>query len=208
VKVAICVLLMCISAFAVGCGSDGESDEGTPTVPSTSATTTGDTAAEAPTLVGRWERVNECPQLVEAIEQAGLAEIAPGVVGDYFPNATPKELAQKDDLCKGAKPFVHSHFFNENHGFGSLTEDLEQVDDGIYEITDDGTFRHRQLPLQDRRRQPDAHTCAHQGDEGRGSSPPARVHERRMGARRELSGSRLEARRLQRVVLMRDELGS
>jgi hypothetical protein len=140
VKVAICVLLMCISAFAVGCGSDGESDEATPTVPSTSATTTGDTVAEAPTLVGRWERVNECPQLVEAIEQAGLAEIAPGVVGDYFPNATPKELAQKDDLCKGAKPFVHSHFFNENHGFGSLTEDLEQVDDGIYEITDDGTF--------------------------------------------------------------------
>jgi hypothetical protein len=140
VKVAICAVLMCISAFAVGCGSDGESDEGAPTVPSTSPATTGDTTAEAPTLVGRWERVNECPQLVEAIEQAGLAEIAPAVASEYFPGATPKELAKKDDLCKGAEPFVHSHFFNENHGFGSLTEDLEPVDDGIYEITDDGTF--------------------------------------------------------------------
>jgi hypothetical protein len=140
VKVAICVLLMGISAFAVGCGSDGDSDEGAPTVPSTSPTTTGDTTAEAPTLVGRWERVNECTQLVEAVEQAGLAEIAPAVASEYFPDATPKELAQKDDLCKGAEPFVHSHFFNENSGFGSLTEDLEPVDDGIYEITDDGTF--------------------------------------------------------------------
>jgi hypothetical protein len=33
VKVAICVLLMCISAFAVGCGSDAESDEGAPDRP-------------------------------------------------------------------------------------------------------------------------------------------------------------------------------
>ena len=138
-KGLICVLIACVSAFAVGCGSDSESDEGTPTVPATSSATTGDATTEAPTLIGRWERVNECPQLVEAIEQAGLAEIAPGVVGDYFPNATPQELAQKDDLCRGAEPFVHSHFFNENRGFGSLTEDLEPVDDGIYEITDDGT---------------------------------------------------------------------
>jgi hypothetical protein len=140
VRRSICVLLTCLFAVAVGCGSDGESDEGAPTVPSTSPATTGDTTAEAPTLVGRWERVNECPQIVEAIEKAGLAEIAPGVASEFFPHATPKELAQKDDLCKGAKPFVHSHFFHENGGFGSLTEDLEPVDDGIYEITDDGTF--------------------------------------------------------------------
>lgn len=139
-KVAICVLLMCISAFAVGCGSDAESDEGAPTVPSTSPATTGDTTAEAPSLVGRWERVNECPQLVDAYRQAGLAEIAPAFVGDYFPDATPEELAKKNDLCDGAEPFVHSHFFTEDGEFGSLTEDLEQVDDGTYEVTDDGTF--------------------------------------------------------------------
>ena len=131
---------MCTSAFAVGCGSDGESDEAAPTVPSTSPATTGDTAADTPTLVGRWERINEFPQLVEAVEQAGLGEIAPAVASDYFPDATPKELAKKHDLCKGAEPFVHSHFFNENGEFGSLTEDLEPVDDGTYEISDDGTF--------------------------------------------------------------------
>jgi hypothetical protein len=141
VRGTICVLLLCLSAFAVGCGSDNESADGSATAASTGSTT-GEAApaAETPTLVGRWERVNECSQLVEADERAGLAEIAPGNVGDYFPDATPKELAQKDELCKGAKPFVHSHFFNENGGFGSLTEDLEPVDDGVYEITENGTF--------------------------------------------------------------------
>jgi hypothetical protein len=140
VKVAVWIALVCISVLVVGCGSDGEPDEAAPTVPSTNSGTTAATTEEVPALVGRWERVNECPQRVEAIEQAGLPEIAPGVVGDYFPDSTPKELAKKDDVCKGAEPFVHSHFFTERREFGSLTEDLERVDDGVYEITEDGTF--------------------------------------------------------------------
>jgi hypothetical protein len=139
VKRAICVLLICFSGIAVGCGSEGESAEGTPTVGATDSTTqTKET--ETPALVGRWERVNECPQLVAAFEEAGLAELAPAFLGDYFPDAKPQALAQKDDLCEGADSFVHSHFFTDTGEFGSLTEDLEQVDDGTYEITDDGTF--------------------------------------------------------------------
>jgi hypothetical protein len=38
-------------------------------------------------------------------------------------------------------PFVHSHFFTADGAFGSLTEDLQQVDDGPYEILDGGRFR-------------------------------------------------------------------
>jgi len=137
VKTVMCLALMWLSAFAVGCGSDGtESGEESPT-PSTVGSTT---VKEAPTLVGRWERVNECPQLVKAFEQAGLGDIAAGYLGDYFPDTTPKELARKDDLCEGADPIVHSHFFTDTGAFGSLTEDLEQVDDGMYETTDDRTF--------------------------------------------------------------------
>jgi hypothetical protein len=131
------------SVLAAGCGgSEAEQAEssGQISVASTAATTP-TTTAETQALVGRWERVNECPQLVKALSEAGLGAIAASVGGDYFPDSTPKELAKKDDLCRGAEPFVHSHFFTETGEFGSLTEDLEQVDDGTYEILDGGRFR-------------------------------------------------------------------
>jgi hypothetical protein len=131
-----------ISVLAAGCG--GESEQAEPSAPTSvasTAATTPTTTAETEAFVGRWERVNECPQLLKALSEAGLAAIAASVVGDYFPDSTSKELAKKDDFCRGAEPFVHSHFFTETGEFGSLTEDLEQVDDGPYEIIDDSTLR-------------------------------------------------------------------
>ena len=104
-------------------------------------TTTGSSTAETASIVGRWERTNECPQLVEALNDAGLGVIAPAVAGDYFPSASAKALAKKDDVCEGAKPFVHSHFFDAAGNFGSLDENENQVDDGTYEIIDGDTFR-------------------------------------------------------------------
>jgi hypothetical protein len=132
-----------ISVLAAGCGG-GESEQAEPPAPTSvasTAATTPTTTAETEALVGRWERVNECPQLLKALSEAGLGALAASVVGDYFPDSTPKELASKDDLCRGAEPFVHSHFFTGTGEFGSLTEDLEQVDDGPYEIIDDSTLR-------------------------------------------------------------------
>jgi hypothetical protein len=137
----VCALL--ISVLAAGCGgSESEQAEpsGQTSVASTAATTPA-TTAETQALVGRWERVNECPQLVKALDEAGLGAIAPSVVGDYFPGISAKKLAKKADLCAGAKPFVHSHFFTDSGAFGSLTEDLQQVDDGPYAIINDSTFR-------------------------------------------------------------------
>jgi hypothetical protein len=137
------LLLVAILVVAAGCGGSGESAE-EPSGQSTAAATesaTSDTTSDAPPLVGRWERVNECPQLVKALNQAGLGAVAPAMVGDYFPEASPKQLARKDDLCKGAEPFVHSHFFDEAGMFGSLDENQNRVDDGMYEILDEGRFR-------------------------------------------------------------------
>lgn len=54
-----------------------------------------------PALVGRWKRVNKCPELVKALEDSGLGAIAPSLLGDYFPEAPPEELARKHDLVKG-----------------------------------------------------------------------------------------------------------
>jgi hypothetical protein len=132
-----------ISLLLVGCGG-GESESAEPSgrtsVASTDATTP-TTTAETQALVGRWERVNECQQLVKALDEADLGAVAPGVVGDFFPGISAKKLAKKSDLCARAEPFVHSHFFTDTGAFGSLTEDLQQVDDGTYALIDNSTFR-------------------------------------------------------------------
>jgi hypothetical protein len=72
------------------------------------------------------------------------------VVGDYFPNVQPTTLAKKKNVCAGAKPQIHSHFFTADGKFGSLDQHGTQVDDGTYRLlsTDtvkinDGTFRFR-----------------------------------------------------------------
>lgn len=137
------VSALLIPVLVVGCGgSESEPAEpsGKTSVASTDATTP-TTTAETHALVGRWERVNKCPELMRALSEAGLGAIAVSVAGDYFPDATPKELAKKGNVCQGAEPFVHSHFFTDSGAFGSLTEDLQQVDDGMYEILDGGRFR-------------------------------------------------------------------
>jgi hypothetical protein len=79
--------------------------------------------------------------LVNALKNAGLGATAPAVVGDFFPGSTPKQLAKKPDICKGAKPMVHSHFFAKDRRFGSLDQNGNQVDDGRYRIISRHTFR-------------------------------------------------------------------
>lgn len=97
--------------------------------------------ARVPSLVGRWSRVHRCQELVNALKKAGLGATAPAAVGDFFPGSTPKQLAKKPDICKGAKPMVHSHFFAKDRRFGSLDQNGNQVDDGRYRIISRHTFR-------------------------------------------------------------------
>src|SRR5512141_3099123 len=71
-------------------------------------------------IVGRWQQSHTCDELVSALNALGLGALAPGAVGDYFPNLTPEELAAKTDICSGAVPQLHSHFFTASGLFGSL----------------------------------------------------------------------------------------
>jgi hypothetical protein len=89
--------------------------------------------AKAP-FFGRWQTIRTCSGLVQALRNANLRPLAPGVVGDYFPNQTPQQLARKRHLCRGAKPQRHSHFFTRDGLFGSLDQFGQQVDDGTYHI--------------------------------------------------------------------------
>jgi hypothetical protein len=99
-------------------------------------------SAEVSPLVGEWRRVTTCQELVQALRDAGLGDIAPEMVaGNGLVRGTPERLAKKADICEGAVPREHSHFFTDFGTFGSLNWRGEQVDDGTYEIVDDRTFR-------------------------------------------------------------------
>jgi hypothetical protein len=63
------------------------------------------------------------------------------MVGDYFPEFSYDELAAKDDVCSGARPQLHSHFFAADGVFGSLDQYDNQVDDGTYTIVDSDTLQ-------------------------------------------------------------------
>jgi hypothetical protein len=88
-------------------------------------------------LVGAWERVTRCEELVSALKQAGLQDwVLESVSGNEFIPGYPDPAHP----CKGAVPRKHSHFFTPGGEFGSLDWKGEQVDDGTYKIVDDDTF--------------------------------------------------------------------
>lgn len=91
-------------------------------------------------LVGRWETRRTCQGLVQALRNAGLLSLAPGVVADYFPGESPRQLSRRAHLCRGASPQDHSHFFTRGGQFGSLDQRGQQVDDGVYRLTGPGTL--------------------------------------------------------------------
>jgi hypothetical protein len=108
-------------------------------------------ASRSSALVGRWERVTTCRELVTALAKAGLRKTAPAMLaGNGLVTGTPKQLAGKADICKGAVPRRHSHFFTAAGQFGSLDYNGMQVDDGMYRVLNartvrinDGTFHFR-----------------------------------------------------------------
>jgi len=130
------VVMLVIGGLVVGCGSD-DSDTSEAPSPETEATTT----ARAASIVGRWEVLRTCDGMVKALREAGLGKLAPPVVGDYFPDQNPKQLARKAEVCEGAEPQQHSHFFTDDGQFGSLDQSDEQVDDAPYHVVEEGTVR-------------------------------------------------------------------
>jgi hypothetical protein len=98
-------------------------------------------------LVGRWERVATCQQLVAGLKRAGLgATVAQAWVGQtsstgdssFKPGSPKPTLAHP---CRGAIPRVHSHFFAASGQFGSLDWKGGQVDDGPYRIVNGRTVQ-------------------------------------------------------------------
>lgn len=137
------VVLLCVfAAVCVSCSSDE--------TPGSQMNEPSDALAEpasasptpTPALVGRWERVTTCEDMVQALDEEGLSALAPAMLaGNGLVTGSPKQLAQRDDICKGAVPREHSHFFTASGEFGSVDYNNQQVDDGPYELVNDNTVR-------------------------------------------------------------------
>ena len=99
-------------------------------------------SAEPRSLVGEWERVTTCSDLVHRLEAAGFHEMAlESAAGGFIPGVTSVEdLADPSHPCRGAIPRRHSHFFTSDGLFGSRDWNGEQVDEGTYTLIGDNTL--------------------------------------------------------------------
>lgn len=99
-------------------------------------------AVGTPAFVGRWSRVTTCSEIVAMLKKAGLGAMAPAMLtGNGLVSGTPQQIAKKPNICAGARPRVHYHYFTEDGRFGSLDWNEEPVDDGRYRVVDARAFR-------------------------------------------------------------------
>ncbi len=92
-------------------------------------------AAEA--IVGEWERETTCAELLRALKQARLGDLAAELVAGagFVPGVqSADQLEDPSRPCEGAVPRKHSHFFTEDGAFGSRDWNGEEVDDGTYRV--------------------------------------------------------------------------
>lgn len=135
-------LLFAVTAVTVGCSSSSSTGplSGTSHSPVASPTST-----PVAGFVGRWERVATCQELVNELDKAGLAPLAPYAWSGQtsssgqgsFASGSPKPT--KIHPCTGALKREHSHFFSKSGQFGSLDWLGGQVDSGQYRIINGNT---------------------------------------------------------------------
>ncbi len=134
--------LFAATAVTVGCASNSS----TPPPSGTSHTPMTTPAGTAATgLIGRWERVTTCQELVNELDKAGLAPLAPDAWRGQtsstglssFASGSPEPT--KAHPCTGALNRQHSHFFSRSGQFGSLDWLGGQVDNGPYRIINNNT---------------------------------------------------------------------
>jgi len=137
-------LVLAVATLTVGCGADSSTDR---TSESSSRPVASPTSTPVAGLVGRWERVTTCQELVRELDQAGLGPLTAYAwlgqtsstgQGSFAPGSPKPTRAHP---CTGALPRVHSHFFTQSGQFGSLDWLGGQVDEDSYRIVNDNTVR-------------------------------------------------------------------
>ena len=135
--------LFAAAAVTPGCSSTNATSPpaGTSHTPAAAAST----SSAAAGLVGRWERVTTCQELVSDLDKAGLGPLAPyawlgqtsstGLTSFAAGSPTPTQARP----CAGALDRDHSHFFSQSGQFGSLDWLGGQVDNGPYRLINNDT---------------------------------------------------------------------
>ena len=134
--------LLAAAIATAGCASNSSARPPSPTSrhPATSPKVTAATG-----LIGRWERVPTCQELVNELDRTGLTPLAPyawrgqtSTTGSSsFAPGSPKPT--KAHPCPGAIKREHSQFFTQSGQFGSLDWLGGQVDNGPYRIINNNT---------------------------------------------------------------------
>ena len=130
------VIVLVVGALIAGCASDDSEIAQPPT-----ADATGDEQRALGVDRGEMGGLSHVPGDRRGAGSGGLGELAPSIVGEYFPGQSAKQLARKADVCAGAKPERRSHFFTADGQFGSVDLHGERVDDAPYSVVDEDTLR-------------------------------------------------------------------
>jgi hypothetical protein len=109
----------------------------TTALPSGTQQPTPSSSAGTAAIVGEWERVTRCEEIVHALREASMDDWVLEYAASFIPDGV---VNDPDRPCIGAVPLRHSHFFTEEGDFGSRDQDGAQVDDGTYRILDAGTI--------------------------------------------------------------------
>ena len=135
--------LFAAAAVTAGCSSNNATSPPTGTSHTAAAAASASSAAAG--LVGRWERVTTCQELVSDLGKAGLGPLAPyawlgqtsstGLTSFAAGSPTPTQARP----CAGALDRDHSHFFSQSGQFGSLDWLGGQVDNGPYRLINNDT---------------------------------------------------------------------
>jgi len=134
-----------LAVLTAGCGASGSTSSpatGSPTRPAASPS-----SIATASLVGRWQRVLRCEQLVGDLDEAGLhASARYAWLGQTssdgqssYRSGSPSPTAAHP--CVGAVARKHSHFFASGGEFGSLDWLGGQVDDGQYTLVGGNAVR-------------------------------------------------------------------
>jgi len=107
---------------------------------SPSAVTSAEGSIPASALVGTWTRTQSCNQMLEAFEEAGMAEFhAEWIVGNWVGDPAEVEW-DPANICANARGAeTHSHFFTAEGKFGSLDAQGDIADGGDYAVVDEDT---------------------------------------------------------------------
>jgi hypothetical protein len=141
IRLALCALALILT----GCSSTGDTNaEPAEQLLSPSALSTPPPPASAtPPIVGEWQRLQKCSELVGNLQKARLKNWVLEFVAEdgWIPGVSKtKQIKGPAHPCRGAVARNHSHFLTADGQFGSRDENGQQVDEDTYQPVDDDTI--------------------------------------------------------------------